>query len=514
MGLFIKSIKTTMKRYLLIASALFAGAGIQAQNISSTADALRYSIDNLNGTARFRAMSGAFGALGGDLSALSVNPAGSAVFLYNSGTASLTSYNISNKSNYFGTRERENKSSLELNQLGGVWVFNSNNPQAKWKKLALSLNYENTGNQDNRTFSRGVNPNFNLADHFSPYAQGIPLNTLENAYFEDLSYNGQQAYLGYNAYLFDPLDPANPNNTTYVVSPNLTTSNGFYQEHNIATTGFNGKVAVNFATQYKEWLYLGMNLNVHFTDYITSTSFYEQYNSGLATGVRSARFNTEKYTYGAGFSLNVGAIAKVTEALRLGVAYESPTWYSLQDEVRQNISANCTDCASTGNRTYITDPGLTFLLDDYSLRTPAKYTGGLAYIFGKVGLLSVDVAAKDYGSTRFTTDGYTSTNNDIKSSLDWAREVRVGGEVRIKSVSLRGGFRYEESPYKNSSAMGDLKGFSGGLGFAFGNSRLDLAYNYFKRAYQLNPLNSPFFNSTARINSVNNNLTLSYTLDL
>jgi hypothetical protein len=39
---------------------------------------LRYSQDNLNGTARFRAM-GAFGALGGDLSSLNVNPAGSAI---------------------------------------------------------------------------------------------------------------------------------------------------------------------------------------------------------------------------------------------------------------------------------------------------------------------------------------------------------------------------------------------------------------------------------------------------
>jgi hypothetical protein len=34
--------------------------------------------DNLNGTARFRAM-GCIGALGGDLSSLNVNPAGSAI---------------------------------------------------------------------------------------------------------------------------------------------------------------------------------------------------------------------------------------------------------------------------------------------------------------------------------------------------------------------------------------------------------------------------------------------------
>ena len=43
-------------------------------------DALRYSTDEIQGTARFRGMSGAFGALGGDMSAVSLNPAGSAVF--------------------------------------------------------------------------------------------------------------------------------------------------------------------------------------------------------------------------------------------------------------------------------------------------------------------------------------------------------------------------------------------------------------------------------------------------
>ena len=48
-----------------------------SQNIS---DGLNYSSNSLDGTARFNSMSGAFGALGGDLSAIAINPAGSAVF--------------------------------------------------------------------------------------------------------------------------------------------------------------------------------------------------------------------------------------------------------------------------------------------------------------------------------------------------------------------------------------------------------------------------------------------------
>lgn len=54
---------------------------LSAQDIT---DALRYSQQDILGTARYRAMSGAFGALGGDLSALQINPAGSAVFFKSS----------------------------------------------------------------------------------------------------------------------------------------------------------------------------------------------------------------------------------------------------------------------------------------------------------------------------------------------------------------------------------------------------------------------------------------------
>ena len=65
-----------MKRistFIMVLACTFASA----QTID---DVMRYSTENLQGTERFQAMGGAFGALGGDLSALNVNPAGSAVF--------------------------------------------------------------------------------------------------------------------------------------------------------------------------------------------------------------------------------------------------------------------------------------------------------------------------------------------------------------------------------------------------------------------------------------------------
>ncbi len=62
---------------------IISGLTFSLSHSQEVSDAVRYAQDNLTGTARFRAMSGAFGAVGGDLSSLSVNPAGAAIFSNN-----------------------------------------------------------------------------------------------------------------------------------------------------------------------------------------------------------------------------------------------------------------------------------------------------------------------------------------------------------------------------------------------------------------------------------------------
>ncbi len=73
--------------FLLLSSLTFSVA--QSQDIT---DAVRYAHYNLSGTARFRAMGGAFGALGGDLSSINVNPAGSAIFSNNQITLTFNQF--------------------------------------------------------------------------------------------------------------------------------------------------------------------------------------------------------------------------------------------------------------------------------------------------------------------------------------------------------------------------------------------------------------------------------------
>jgi hypothetical protein len=264
-----------MKKLLFIIAG-FSFSAIQAQE-STPEDAIRYAVENLTGSARFRGMSGAFGAVGGDLSAINQNAAGSIFFANNYVTFTGSVFNSKNISRYLGTSAKENDSSLDLNQLGAVFVFKDNNPKNNWQKFTIALNYENNNNFNNSIYSQGNNPYNSIDKYFLRFANGLPqeggitLQTLEDAFFGDLNFIDQQAVLGYNAFIFNPVSNAD-NNSVYVT--NVPTNSNFSQQNYTITTGYDGKFTANFATSYKDRLFLGINLNYHYTDIIKTTSVY------------------------------------------------------------------------------------------------------------------------------------------------------------------------------------------------------------------------------------------------
>lgn len=439
-------------------------------------DALRYSQDNLNGTARFNAMAGAFGALGGDLSAITINPAGSSVFNNNQIGFSLNNNNLNNKSNYFGTQNRERENSLDLNQLSGVFVFHTQN-NSKWKKFALALTYENENNLNNTIFSSGVNPTTSIDRYFLNFANGIPLGTLTNSSYGSLSYAQQQAFLGYEGFVISP-ENSSSSTTSYISE--VPAGGNYFQENFVASEGFNGKIGFNASAQYEDNLYVGINLNAHFVDFTRNSSFYESNNNNSLNGVQQLRFDNYLYTYGSGFSFQLGAIYKLNQSLRLGATYESPTWYTLNDEFSQRLQVTNRFDGETFND--VVDPNIINIYPSYRLQTPGKWTASVAYVFQKRGLISFDYSLKDYSTTQLRpSSDFRTVNNQMSNILTASSEYRIGAEYKIKEWSIRGGYRFEESPYRDSKIMGDLSVVSTGFGYNFGSTKLDLSYSIAQR---------------------------------
>nr|WP_315145629.1 outer membrane protein transport protein [uncultured Flavobacterium sp.] len=494
--------------FLLFISSFYS---VQAQEIP---DAMRFAQDNLNGTARFRAMGGAFGALGGDMSAINVNPAGSAIFSNNQLSISLSTFNKKNDSNYFGTTTSDSESNFDMNQTGGVFVFKNRNTSSNWKKFSMAINYENINDFDNSVFSAGVNPTNSVDKYFLSYANGVPLGVIRDNDYAQLDNGAQQAYLGYEAFIINPVTDLDTN-TRYV--SNVTPGGNYYQENSIYSNGYNGKLSFNAATSYKDKLYIGVNLNSHFTDYVQSTSFYESNRNTLTTDytVTNLRFNNNLHTFGTGFSFQIGAIAKVTNEIRLGFSYDSPIWYNLSDELSQSVTAVS---ANTVNQLPpdVVDPNIINYYQPYQLTTPGKITGSFAYIFGKTGLISLDYSLKNYDCTTFEPENdpyYRSLNTEMSNILKTSGELRLGAEYKIKEWSLRGGYRFEESPYKDGTTIGDLNSFSGGLGYNFGVFKLDFSYTNAQRNSQQAFFNQGFTDG-ARINTKNNNFTMTLLFEM
>ena len=473
-----------------------------AQEMTTT-DALRYAVENMNGTARFRGMSGAFGAVGGDLSSININPAGSLFFNNNFASASISNFNTTNNANYFGTKNKENYSTLDLNQIGAVLVFNDNSGSSDWNKISVALNYENTNNFDNRLFTSGINPYNSISQYFVNQA-----NFVANTQFNDYQYE-----MAYETYIINP-HPTTPNQFVSNVSP----GGNYYQDFYSTSNGYNGKITANVASSYKNKLFLGLNLNAHFTDYVVTTSLYENNNNPLNPNtqptISNIVFDNQLSTYGSGFSFNLGAIYKVTDSFRLGASYESPTWYNLNDELVQDLYTYDNVNVPSGDESrYFGSP--IFIFPTYRLRTPSKLTGSAAYIFNKKGLISIDLATKDYSNVQFKNtnqNNFSDLNSQMSSEMKNAYEIRIGGEYKIKQWSIRGGYRFEESPYVVDTAMGDLTGYSAGLGYNFGENRLDLSYSNTHRNYNQNLISSGMTDPT-RIRNIQDNITLTYSIN-
>ena len=504
-----------MKKIIVLLVLAMTSKSMQAQGIT---DALRYAQTNLNGTARFNAMGGAFGALGGDLSSINVNPAGSVIFANNQVGGTLNVSNTKNTSTYFGNKTDDNKASFDLNQAGAVFVFDNDDQRSGWNKFALALNYENANNLDNSVLSSGTNKFNSIDKYFLSYANGIQKNILDNRDFSELTYRQQQAHLGYYSYIIDP-SSQNVNNTAYIT--NVQGLGNYNQINSIESRGNNGKVSFNIGAQYnKKWSF-GMNLNSHFSDYRRVNQFIEKNNGPIyATGstVNSITFNNDLQVRVSGFSMQFGVIFKPVNEVRLGLAYESPTWSRVEEKILQNISTSGfgldNPAVPTLAGSLVVNPKYETVFEPYTLQTPSKTTGSFAYIFGKRGLISADVAMKNYTGTVYTPRSqFLDVNNAIENNLNWAKEVRVGGEFKIEKVSIRGGYRWEESPYKFNKTYGDLTAFSGGLGFNFGYTKLDVSYAHSKRFY-----NESFFSQglvdKANISEIRNNVTVSLLFEL
>ena len=101
-----KQKKETMKRLSYTLIILLFACNVFAQDLT---DGLRYSNYHISGTARSAAMGNAFGALGGDFTSLSINPAGAAVYRSSEITITPSTGQTSVDGTFLGSKVNDSK---------------------------------------------------------------------------------------------------------------------------------------------------------------------------------------------------------------------------------------------------------------------------------------------------------------------------------------------------------------------------------------------------------------------
>jgi hypothetical protein len=487
-----------MKRIsLIILAVLSVFTGVIAQNVD---DALRYSQVFYGGTARFMSMGGAFTALGGDISSLSQNPAGLGVFRSSEITITPQLFHIKTSASYNGSSS-DNLYNFNLNQAGIVCNIFSNNKETGLITLNIGYSFNKTNNLNQSIIIENKSNSSSMADYWAGISKGTNYKDLTGA-----------AGIAFDTWVMDTITGSGGKSYGTVYSnygDNPSSTYGQTVRRLITDEGYTGEHALSIGGNYSNKIFFGATLGISQLRY---TSHYEQLEStnvALASQFQNFTYTDHFEEKGTGYSLKIGAIIKPIEAIRIGLAFHSPTWYRISDYSYNDLTSNFTD---GGHYESSNDP----MRFNYALATPFRVLAGVAVQIRKFALLSADYEFVDYSTAQFSQTGdgydYSDKNMEIKNSLKSASNIRLGGEFRLNNLYLRAGYGYYGKAFQpgEDNANLDYSSISFGTGFREQNVSIDFAftsYNY-SQTYVLYPLDSSFDPASANLNTIKNMFTL------
>lgn len=487
-----------MKRLILILGILYLSVSlIRAQ---SEEDALRYSITNLVGTARYVGLGGAYGAIGADFTSLSSNPAGIGLYKKSEFSISPSIFFGGSESNYNGRVLDDKKNNFALGNVGVVISGSptdrlDRNPMENYQ-FGFGLNRLNDYN--NRVIIEGQNNQNSLLDTYLDYAGNQNPEWLN-------SFDTRPAF---DTYLIDTLPETSP--FTYINAYDYL--GGFtsaIQRKTIETSGSMNEVVLSGGMNVDDRFYFGLTFGFPYFRY-KQQSTYTEYNQTEQPDLDEFSVYESLETKGSGFNIKLGTIIKLTPMFRLGAAFHSPTWFN-----------NVTDKWSTNTQAYYTN-GDFFNASSpygeykYDIRTPWKASGSAAFMLGRMGFLSAEYEFVDYAKARLSPSADFSIENDvINENFTKTHNFRVGAEYLLGRMQVRGGYAYRMSPFVDGVNDASAHTFSGGLGYRTSGFFVDAALSYYMSdmTYYLYSSQNYSASSDLAYNNFNFVLTLGFRFD-
>ncbi len=457
-----------MKRILIILSgALLTLSNISAQNEE---DALRYSRQYITGTARSVGMGGAMGAIGGDFTSLSINPAGIGVYRSSEFTFSPSLTWNSTKSDFLGNKIEQTRYGMKIGNIGYV-VTNKSDKEKGLVSTSFGFGYNQLNNFNQQILMSGTSSNTSLLDNFTDIYNGPLPNTSD--FYENLANDVDMiAWDSTASKYFNDFERG---------------GYGQKMQRSVVSSGHIGEYVFSAGTNYSNKIYFGATIGVQRVRFEKSIQHTETDQENTIDYSQEFVFTEDLLTRGYGFNAKLGVIARPLDFIRLGAAYHLPTIYFLNDRFNTSMQAWYDQNLNINSKTAESPDGNY----DYTLKSAGKFVGSAAITLGKVGMVSVDYERVNYSKATLEGSdyGFIDENNAINNNFKTSNNLRMGAELRLGSGYLRGGYSIYGTPLKTVDPNADSKYsvISGGVGIRNSDFFLDLSYarGLMKEAYYM-----------------------------
>ena len=453
----------------IITAIIIVSAGyLTAQNLS---EAVRYSFLNQHSTARVSGVAGAFGAMGGDIGVIPINPAGLGDFRKSEMTFTPTVYSIETDAVINGTDTpitTDLNSILGLASIGVVFSGSPRGSAFQTSNFAITINKQSTYRQ--RYQYEGTTRG-SITTRFAEVANNNSPETLDE-------FEGGLAFDTGAIFDFD-------NDRFYDTDFKPTTVVRKGQE--VVKYGRMNDINLAWGAKLKENINVGLSVGIPVVNYEELKVYTEQdEEEDFIPDFNSLSYTENLITSGIGINISGGVQALVADIVRVGVAVKSPTWMTLNDDFNTSLTYSFTDPSTQEVQTFTADsPNGIF---KYGLATPWTATGSAGVIVKSEtlnGFVNLDVEYVDYTTSLFDFEKFGGSLNDIQrqqevndaifDELDNAVNIRLGGEVAYNKVRGRAGVAMIKSPYAIQSGR-DIA-VSAGVGFRFDSVYFDLAWS-------------------------------------
>ena len=325
----------------------------------SAYSALTLSENDYEGTARTAAMGNAFTALGGDLGAVSINPASTAVTKHSQLTitpglsiASTTSAGVSPYENgdlpYFERSIRSNNTKPSLPNIGIALNFDTGR-KSGIKNFSAAFVVNKTATYNQNVYASGTNSTTSFMGQMAYEASVNGYSSSDLGSQDAFDFMPWKPVIGYNTGMIDPYDDIYVGATEKVYDNKTAFMAGTVnQAYGRNIRGGKYEYLLNAGMNISDFIYLGVNLSMHSIDYSYSEYFKETAvdpnefkisyvgNDGNEIPELTKYFNKMKYNMsydyvGVAYSAKFGVIVTPIQGLRLGAAIQTPTITTIEE---------------------------------------------------------------------------------------------------------------------------------------------------------------------------------------